>query len=149
MLTALRDFECSRCGFQNTSHKFSPLPYRPWHLRGRQAVKDYLSSLGAEAEEWLLALYVDTELNLLMVDTIAQGTVSSCVVRFPRILLRGHELGAAGFILVHNHPSGDPTPSAEDFRTTARLRRTSEEMELPLLDHFIVARDAIRRIGEW
>ncbi len=108
-----------------------------------------MQSLGLEAREWLIALYVDIQLNLLMVDTIAQGATTSCSVSFPRILWRGHQLGAAGFILVHNHPSGDARPSTDDIRTTVRLKRTSEEMELPLLDHFIVTRDEIRSIGEW
>jgi DNA repair protein RadC len=47
---------------------------------------------------------------------------------------------AAAVLFVHNHPSGDPTPSAEDRRITERLRRAGEVMGIPVLDHVVVGR---------
>ena len=148
---AQRNFECPRCGY-NEAHHDAPPPaslYRPWHLRGQSSVKDYVESLGAETCEWLLALYVDNELNLLAVDTVARGDIGNCPVSISRILWRGHELKASAFVLVHNHPSGDPTPSRDDIKVTARLRRTSEDMELPLLAHFVLSGDEMRSVGEF
>jgi DNA repair protein RadC len=121
--------------------------YRPWHVRGRAAVKAYVATLPQEAREWLLALFVDDNLNLLAVDTIARGDLSSCPVPFARILCRGHALNATGFLLVHNHPSGDPTPSDTDLRLTRRLRHASEDLEMPLIDHLIVAGDEMISVG--
>jgi DNA repair protein RadC len=49
-------------------------------------------------------------------------------------------VGAAGVILIHNHPSGDPTPSAEDIDLTARVRRALDAIDVRLVDHLVVAR---------
>jgi DNA repair protein RadC len=49
--------------------------------------------------------------------------------------------GASAFVLVHNHPSGDPTPSAEDIAFTAKVARAARIVSTPLLDHVIVTRN--------
>jgi DNA repair protein RadC len=116
-------------------------------VRGSAQVKDYVESLGREATEWLLALYVDQSLQLLAVDTVGRGDVSTVHVSFARILCRGHALNAAGFILVHNHPSGNPKPSKADIQITGRLRRASAELEMPMLDHLIIGGDQIESVG--
>jgi DNA repair protein RadC len=126
-----------------------PLTYRHWRLPNRKAVFDYVHSLGDEAFEWLCALYVDEGLNLLAVETICVGDPDSVKLDFGAIICRGRAHGAAGFILVHNHPSGDPRPSKADKQATARLRFVSEQMEMPLLDHFIVAGDRMESVGHW
>jgi DNA repair protein RadC len=124
--------------------------FRPWHvLHGRAAVKAYVASLGYEAQEWLLALYVDARMQLLAVDTVACGNEYSCDVPFWRLISRAKALEAAGFILVHNHPSGDPRPSQSDIRITRRLAHVSHELDVPLLDHLIIAGDQLREVGEW
>jgi DNA repair protein RadC len=68
-------------------------------------------------------------------------------LKYAAILCRGHALKASGFILVHNHPSGDARPSATDVRTTNILRRLSHELDLPLLEHFIIAGDELTTVG--
>lgn len=143
--------QCPRCGYDYASNDDLPPSalYRPWHVRGRREVKAYVETLGAETHEWLLALFVDEELNLLAVDTIAKGDVSSCAVPFARILCRGHALKASAFILVHNHPSGDTTPSQSDTEMTVRLSRASRELDMPLLGHFIIAGDQMVDVGYW
>src|SRR6478672_7161580 len=112
-------WQCPRCGFTASNDGYPPaLVYKPWQVRSRDAVKAYVESLGQETREWLLALFVDEDLNLLSVETIAQGDVSSVDIRSGYIFARGLALHAAGFILVHNHPSGDPRPSGSDRRVT-------------------------------
>jgi len=142
---------CPQCGFIPPSNDALPPNafYRPWHLRGKNAVKTYVESLGLEAREWLLALYVDQSLELLAVDTIARGDVGSCRVPFGRILCRGYRLGADAFILVHNHPSGDPTPSPADIRMTVRLAGMASELDMPLLNHLIIAGGEIKSCGHF
>jgi DNA repair protein RadC len=148
---AIRHHKCSRCG--NHEPISDDLPpkffFRPWHVRGRAAVKAYVESLGEEAHEWLLSLYVDEHLQLLGVDTLSQGSVSSTHVPFWLLIKRAKLIQAKGFILVHNHPSGDPTPSTCDIRVTRRLAGVSRELDVPLLDHLIVAGEQILEIGEW
>jgi DNA repair protein RadC len=124
-------------------------PCRRWRIRGCQDVKAYVESLADELSEWLLALFVDSEMNLLAVDTIGRGDVSSVNIKTGRILCRGHALGAAAFILVHNHPSGDPRPSSDDIRFTRRLASAAAEFEMPLLNHLIIAGDGMRSVGHF
>jgi len=108
-----------------------------------------VATLGAEAREWLLALFVDEYLQLLAVDTIARGDISSCPIKLGRILARGSLLGASGFLLVHNHPSGDAEPSLTDIEATQRIAVLARDMELPLIDHLIIAGDKMISVGCW
>lgn len=94
----------------------------------------------------MLALFVDKHHQLLAVDTIARGDISSCQVSFGKILYRGHALQASAFILVHNHPSGDPTPSDADIKLTVRLGQLSRDAEMPMLDHLIIAGDQMTAV---
>ena len=141
--------QCPQCGYEIPSNdELRPDAFfRPWHVvHGRAAVKSYVASLGREAHEWLLSLYVDGEYQLLAVDTIARGDVAGCPVPVWRLMERAHALKAAGFILVHNHPSGDPRPSDPDRRATARLAYLSKELEIPLIDHLIIAGDGMMSV---
>lgn len=95
----------------------------------------------------MLALFVDKELNLLAVHTVARRDVAGVNLPTAQIVCRGHALGAAEFFLVHNHPSGDPQPSKSDVRVTNRLRRLSAELEMPLIAHCIVAGSEIQTVG--
>jgi len=71
---------------------------------------------------------------------VSQGSLGASIVH-PREAFRAAvREAAAGVIFVHNHPSGDPTPSAEDKRITERLRRAGEVMGIPVLDHVVVGR---------
>lgn len=92
-------------------------------------------------------MFVDADLGLLSVETIGRGDTFSVSIDFRKIIGRGLQIGAAGFLLVHNHPSGNAAPSADDIACTARLRRLSAELDMPLLDHLIVAGDEVRAIG--
>lgn len=69
---------------------------------------------------------------------ISKGTASSCLVN-PREVLRPCILSnASGFIVVHNHPSGDSAPSRADIQVTRQLREAGKTMGIPLIDHIII-----------
>lgn len=68
-------------------------------------------------------------------------------VRAADVLCTALRTGASGIVLVHNHPSGDPTPSLEDRTFTTRVARACSAVGLPLLDHVVVTRDAFASIG--
>lgn len=142
--------KCPRCGFIPSNDELPQNLFRPWHImHGRAGVKSYVASLGEEAHEWLLALYVDREMQLLAVDTLARGDIGRCPVPFNRIIGRAFQIGAAAYILVHNHPSGDERPSNADMRATVRLAKLSADLEIPMLDHLIVAGDEIVSCGHF
>ena len=143
--------QCPQCGYvlprPGNDDLSAAALYHPWHVRDQAALMAYVGTLADEAREWLLALFVDDQLNLLSVETMARGGVSECKVDVGEIYLRGRAVRATGFFLVHNHPSGDPTPSRADILVTNRLRRLSAELDLPLIEHVIVARDGMRGVG--
>lgn len=119
----------------------------PWYMRNLDTVHKFVEGLSEQTREWLIALYVAEDLRLLSIETVAIGSVSGVEVPMSRIIYRGLQTGAAGFILAHNHPSGDPTPSLADIKVTARLAEIGREMDVHLLDHIVVAGGEIRRVG--
>jgi len=119
-------------------------------LRGKNAIKTYVESLGLEAREWLLALYGRSVIGAV---GCRHHSAWRCF-QLPRALrpypLPGLPAGRRkSFILVHNHPSGDPSPSSTDIRLTVRLANVSRELDMPLLDHLIIAGDAIISCGNF
>jgi DNA repair protein RadC len=90
------------------------------------------------AQEQLRVLCLDTKNFVVHVQTVYQGTVNSSVVRAAEVLRPAVTRNCLGIVVVHNHPSGDPTPSPEDVRTTEQLRKAGDLLEIELLDHVIV-----------
>jgi DNA repair protein RadC len=103
--------------------------------------------LGSLNRERLIALYVDAKHHLLRIEPISEGSLASTPMEVGRIVHRALDLGAAGFLLVHNHPSGDPTPSVSDIQATARLRRIAADLDLHLIDHLVIAGGQVKTVG--
>jgi DNA repair protein RadC len=89
-------------------------------------------------ELWLLAL--DGRSRLRGVRCVARGGLHGMSVRAVDPIRLALRAAAAGFVLVHNHPSGDPTPSEEDVAFTRRVADAAAVVGTPLLDHVVVAR---------
>jgi DNA repair protein RadC len=95
--------------------------------------------LGGLAHEELWALALDGRQRMRAARMVARGGLAGLHVA-PRDVLRVMlREGAHGFVLVHNHPSGDPTPSLEDVRFTRSVEGLAAALGLPLLDHVVVA----------
>jgi DNA repair protein RadC len=103
-------------------------------------VKAYLrQTRGDGTQERTGALYMNARNRLLRDDPeIYKGTLDRAVVEPREILKRALLLNAAGFILYHNHPSGDPAPSREDREFTRRLDAAALSIGIRLLDHVVV-----------
>lgn len=71
---------------------------------------------------------------------ISRGLLSTCPVHAREVFLGAVEARAAALVLVHNHPSGDPTPSAEDHDLTRRLVIAGRTLDIPIYDHIIIGR---------
>jgi DNA repair protein RadC len=106
-------------------------------------VKESLrQSQGDGTQERTGALFLNARNRLLRHDPeIYRGTLDRAVVEPRELLKRALLANAAGLIVYHNHPSGDPTPSREDREFTRRLAAAAESVGLRLLDHIVVARD--------
>ena len=106
-------------------------------------VKDYLRrARGDGTQERTGALFLNARNRLLQDDPeIYRGTLDRAVVEPREILKRALLANAAGVILYHNHPSGDPSPSREDREFTRRLAAAADSVGLRLLDHVVVGRE--------
>jgi DNA repair protein RadC len=106
--------------------------------------------LGAEmrqlGKESLRVVLLDTKLRLLRLEEISLGSLNECLAH-PRDILRpAISHNAYAFILVHNHPSGDPSPSEADRRLTTRISEAARLLQVNLLDHLIVGAPAPGRL---
>jgi DNA repair protein RadC len=107
---------------------------------GEPALLDYLiGRFAGQQNEQLVVLFLDQERRLLSEETFVSGAID-CVSIKPRVLFsRALALGSRTIVLAHNHPSGDPTPSARDIAATARIAADAERLDIELIDHLVVA----------
>jgi DNA repair protein RadC len=108
-------------------------------LDSPQKAAERLSWMRSKRQEHFAALYVNARHQALKQETIFIGTLSSSLVHPREVFAPALECRAAAVIVAHNHPSGDPRPSAEDREATRRLRRAGELLGIELLDHLVVA----------
>jgi DNA repair protein RadC len=97
---------------------------------------------------WVLLLDIK---NRLMVPPceVSRGTLNSSLVHPREIFKPAIQHSAANVILAHNHPSGDPSPSAQDIKITRKLIEAGRTMEIAVLDHVIIGRKLSEPSGEW
>jgi DNA repair protein RadC len=118
-------------------------PTARWTIRGPHDVADRLIlQMGRLEREELRVVMLDTKNHVLRVATVYQGNVSASLVRVGELFRDPVRLNAAGVILVHNHPSGDPTPSPDDLHLTAEALAAGRLLDIQLLDHLVIGHDA-------
>ncbi|MBC5660215.1 DNA repair protein RadC [Anaerosacchariphilus sp. NSJ-68] len=102
-------------------------------------IADYfMEELRHEEQEHLMALFLNTGNRVLAEKELFRGTVNAAPVSAREIFLEALKVHAVNLVLVHNHPSGDPTPSAEDIQMTRKIYRAGELLGIRLLDHVII-----------
>ena len=89
-------------------------------------------------KEYFLALLLDGKNRILREVRISEGSLNQSIVHPREVFMPAVRESAAAVILVHNHPTGDPTPSREDLAITRRLREAGEIMGIKVLDHIII-----------
>ena len=105
-----------------------------------QDVANLLSAeMGLLAQEHLRVVLLDTKNHVTDVNEIYIGNVNSSVVRPAEVFRPAIRDNSVGIIVVHNHPSGDPTPSPEDVSITDHLREAGDLLGIGVLDHIILA----------
>jgi DNA repair protein RadC len=106
----------------------------------KQVIAYLRAAMAHERTEQFRILFLDKK-NILLRDEVQQrGTIDHAPVYPREVARRALELGAAALILVHNHPSGDPTPSADDRMVTEQLVAAGRLLDIPVHDHVIVGR---------
>ena len=110
-------------------------------MSGWDAVVDYCHTTMAHREtEQFRVLYLDRKNVLIADEEQAQGTVDHVPVYPREVVKRALELNASALILVHNHPSGDPTPSQSDIDMTQQIESAAQALGLTLHDHLIIGK---------
>jgi DNA repair protein RadC len=92
-------------------------------------------------QEHFIALYLDTKGHLIQKMQLFQGSLNASLIHQREIFKHAVRLSAATFIMVHNHPSGDPTPSIQDKRVTKVIEKAGELMDILLTDHIIIGQN--------
>jgi DNA repair protein RadC len=109
-------------------------------LNNLLTVKKYLKSLlSHESQETFVCLFLNSKNHLLSAEKLFVGTVNKTHVYPREVVKRALLLNAVNIICSHNHPSGNPAPSAADRQLTLQLHAALELVEIKLLDHIIVA----------
>lgn len=108
-------------------------------IKSPQDVADLLiNELKYEKREIVKVLMLNAKNNILKIQDIALGGTSFAVFEIKDVLKEAIKIGAPKIILVHNHPSGDPTPSHDDIELTQKLEQVSKMLEIELLDHVVI-----------
>jgi len=99
--------------------------------------------------EHFQAVLVNTRRRLIRVEPISQGTLDSLLVHPREVFKAAIAANAAAIVIVHNHPSGDPTPSEADIKVTRDLIRAGQLLKIDVLDHVILGRATPERPKDW
>ena len=120
-------------------------------LSSWDALGDYLHARMAHRRtEEVRVLFLNAKNQLLANEALWQGSVDEASVHVREVIARAIALGATAIIIVHNHPSGDPTPSNQDIRLTRDLVEAGRHMKVTVHDHVIVGahgRTSMRAMG--
>lgn len=114
----------------------------PFYREPVRGPADVFRLLVEEARQWdrehFLSLLLDGRHRVIGLDEVSIGTATAALVH-PREVFKAAILATAcGIILIHNHPSGDPTPSSEDREITNRLKEAATILGIPILDHVVM-----------
>lgn len=107
-------------------------------------------ALQHEAREQFRVLYLDRKNQLILDEVLNRGTVDHAPVYPREVVRRALEVSASAIILVHNHPSGDPTPSRADIQMTKQVVEAARSLGVEVHDHLIVGREGVssfRQLG--
>lgn len=111
-------------------------------LQSAADVYEYLRhDMAALPQEQMRALTLTMKNNLMADRLVYQGTINASPVRVAEVFRLAIVDSAASIIIVHNHPSGDPTPSQDDLAITRQLSQAGDLFDIELIDHIIIGRD--------
>ena len=127
------------------------LPGRPWMVRTPgDAAEPLVDAMGSLEREELRVLLLDTKNVVVAERTVYRGNLAGSSVRVGEVYRDAVRRCAAAVVVAHNHPSGDPSPSAEDLRITSELADAGRLLDIELLDHIVIGRGrwtSLRAVG--
>lgn len=114
---------------------------RPLMGSFKDVIEHCRATIGFSDREIFRVLFLDKRNGLIADEVQGEGTVDHTPVYPREVVRRALELGASAVILAHNHPSGDPTPSAADIKMTQQIAAIAQSMGISVHDHLIVGRN--------
>ena len=117
-------------------------------IRAAEQVVELFSDLQNESKEKMIAINLDAKCRILCFEVVAIGSVSSLYTRPMEVFRTAFPVNAHGAIVIHNHPSGDPSPSQDDEKFTQKLLNMSNDMGLVFFDHIIIGEDGYYSFAE-
>ncbi|MBL7159289.1 DNA repair protein RadC [Candidatus Microgenomates bacterium] len=112
-------------------------------------VVDYLKQkIGRHKKEYFLILSLDYRNNLIKEDIVSVGSLNANIVHPREVFRDAIRASAASIILIHNHPSGDSTPSEDDLKITQRLVKSGKLLGIKVVDHIIIAQNGFLSFKE-
>jgi len=114
----------------------------------RQVYEHFHHRLRDQRQEVFLCLLLDTKNRLMSEREVSRGGLDASVVNPRDVFAEAVREGASAVIFVHNHPSGDATPSPDDRRITRRLNDAGDLLGVRVLDHLIIGRDAYTSLAD-
>lgn len=118
----------------------------PVDIRDPRFLRYLQVRLGDRRQECLYAVYLDQAQCYIRGEQIGIGNRAGADSRMSLLFRRAVELRASALLLAHNHPSGSCAPSRADLHSTARVDETARRLDLQLIDHLIVTRNAVYSI---
>lgn len=104
-------------------------------------ISDVFDFLRRESKEYFFTAHLDGKNRITCLDCVSVGSLNQSIVHPREVFKTALLSSAAAIILVHNHPTGDPSPSSEDISITKRLKEAGEIMGIRIIDHIIIGVD--------
>jgi DNA repair protein RadC len=123
---------------KESAHKYADIPGRLDNPGKNISYADSILNFEAMTKENFILIPVDTKLKPLGVFVLTTGTINASLVSTRDVFQAALLCNAASIFVLHNHPSGDPSPSRQDKGITKKLIDAGKLMEIPLVDHVIV-----------
>ncbi len=129
--------------------ELDPTQEAPVHVRGPKDVMTLLyPRASVELVEVFYVILLNTQSRVLAMSEVTRGILGSSLVHPREVFRLSIAYGAAGIILAHNHPSGDPTPSADDRAVTRQMVDAGRILDVPVYDHVIIGADRYLSFAE-
>ena len=108
----------------------------------------FIPLLRDKVTESFILLCLNTANKIVRIITISEGSANGTIVHPREIYKKALEYSAVSIIVIHNHPSGNPEPSKEDIQITRKIAEAGSFMQIPLLDHIIIAGNSYTSLVE-
>lgn len=139
--------------YQTLRYSFNPVTWKHYEKtkvfeKLEDAYEYAKNKLQYEQKEHFCVILLNTKNHIIGFREVSVGSLSASVVHPREVMLEAVKAHAASIILVHNHPSGDPTPSREDVNITDQLCKAGKVIDIPVLDHIIIGHNRFISLKE-